>query len=315
LIFEPKLKRVLQRRCRQFAAYAVLFFIASAGPAGATSTIEDHTLRIVIFDDGDATKQIVAAIKRRYPSSQVLAGATATNTKGQRTIDVAVGPAALRALLESRTNGVVVSVFTSSPVYRDVLDRAQKGRTSNVSAVFAEPDPADQLQLISRLYKRRVRVGVLVSEMTAYLIPGLMKAATVANVDLRVEHINAGESPTRALNRLANATAILAIPDSNVYNTGSIRSILDTTYRRNQAVVGFSPSMVRAGVLASTYSDVDNVVAHLADLLTEFAKTGVLPVPQYPKYFQVQVNDSVARSLNIVVDEPAREFFRKPGAK
>jgi hypothetical protein len=73
--------------------------------------------------------------------------------------------------------------------------------------------------------------------------------------------------------------------------------------------------MVRAGVLASTYSDVDNVVAHLADLLTEFAKTGVLPVPQYPKYFEVQVNDSVARSLNIVVDEPVREFFRKPGAK
>jgi hypothetical protein len=309
------LKRFLQRAGVLFAGYAVLISIGWATPASAASGFDEHSLRIVVSDKGNASEQVAAAIKRRYPSSQLLVGWNATNVKGRSTIDVAVGPAALRALLESGTDGFIISVFTSSQVYRDILDKAPKVRAKKVSAVFAEPSPVDQFQLISRLYKRRVRAGVLVSEATAYLTPVLLKAATVADIDLRVESVNDGESPTRALNRIANAAVILAIPDSNVYNTDSIRSILDTTYRRNQSIVGFSPSMVRAGVLASVYSDADDIAAHLAELIDELATTGLLPMPQYPKYFQVQINDSVARSLNVVVDESARAFSRNPGVR
>jgi putative ABC transport system substrate-binding protein len=309
------LKQFLQRAGLLIAGCAVFFFTGWAGLASTPSGLEAYDLRIVVSDGGDATKQIVAAIRRRYPTSQVLAGSTVAKTKGGSRIDVAVGPAALRTLLENGTNGVIISVFTSAQVYRGILNKAPKVTANKVSAVFAEPSPAEQFQLISKLYKRRVRVAVLVSETTSYLIPDLLKAAKAANIDLTVENINAGESPTRALNRISNATVVLAIPDSNVYNTDSIRSILDTTYRRNQAIVGFSPSMVRAGVLASAYSDVDDIVAHLTELISEFGNTGLLPMPQHPKYFQVQINDSVARSLNVVVDEPARAFSRKPGAR
>jgi ABC-type uncharacterized transport system substrate-binding protein len=309
------LKRFLQRTGLLTAGFAVVFSIARAGAVNATSGLQAHNLRIVVSDDGDATKYIVEAIERRYPSSQVLAGSAARNTKDRNTIDVAVGPAALNTLLANRTDGFIISVFTSSQVYRDILNKASKVRANKVTAVFAEPSPVDQFQLISKLYKRRVRAGVLVSEKTSHLIPLLSKAATAADIDLSVENVNEGDSPTRALNRIGNATVILAIPDSNVYNTDSIRAILDTTYRRNQSVVGFSPSMVRAGVLASTYSDVGDVVAHLAELINEFGSSGLLPVPQFPKYFRVQINDSVARSLNVVVDEPARVFSREPSAR
>jgi ABC-type uncharacterized transport system substrate-binding protein len=281
----------------------------------AASGLGAHNLRIVVSDDGDSTKQIVSAIKRRYPSSEVLASSAATNRKGRSTIDVAVGPAALRTLLENETDSIIISVFTSSQVYRGLLEKSPKLRANKVTAVFAEPSPADQVQLISRLYKRRVRVGVLVSEATSYVTPDLLEAATVANIDLRVESFKPGESATRALNRLAKAMVILAIPDNNVYSTDSIRSILDTTYRRNQAVVGFSPSMVRAGVLASVYSDVEDIVAHLTELISELENSGLLPMPQHPKYFKIQINDNVARSLNVVVDEPTRAFSKKPGAR
>jgi ABC-type uncharacterized transport system substrate-binding protein len=292
-----------------------VFITIAAHPASAAAAFQTHDLRIVVSDDGEATRHIVEAIKKRYPSSQVLAGPTGMNMKGRSTIDVAVGPAALSALLANGTDGVIISVFTSSQVYRAILDKAPMVRANKVTAVLAEPSPVDQFQLISKLYKRRVRAGVLVSEKTSHLIPLLSKAATAADIDLSVEKVNEGESPTRALNRIVNATVILAIPDSNVYNTDSIRAILDTTYRRNQSVVGFSPSMVRAGVLASTYSDVGDVVAHLAEMINEYGSSGLLPVPQFPKYFRVQINDSVARSLNVVVDEPARAFSRKPSAR
>jgi ABC-type uncharacterized transport system substrate-binding protein len=308
------LERFIQRRALLATGFAVLIAIA-ARPASAAAAFQAHDLRIVVSDGGEATKHIVEAIKKRYPSSQVLAPSTGMNTKGRSTIDVAIGPAALRTLLENGTDSVIISVFTSSQVYRGILDKAPTVRANKITAVFAEPSPVDQFQLISKVYKRRVRAGVLISEKTSHLIPLLLKAAAAADIDLSVENVNEGESPTRALNRIVNAAVILAIPDSNVYNTNSIRSILDTTYRRNQAVIGFSPSMVRAGVLASAYSDVDDTVAHLTELISEFGNTGLLPTPQHPKYFQVQINDSVARSLNVVVDAPARAFSRKPGAR
>jgi ABC-type uncharacterized transport system substrate-binding protein len=309
------LKRFIQRRALLATGFAVFIAIAWARPASAAPAFRAHDLRIVVSDDGEATKHIIEAIKKRYPSSQVLVGLTGMNTKGRSTIDVAVGPAALSALLANGTDGIIISVFTSSPVYRAILDKAPMVRANNVTAVFAEPSPLDQFQLISKLYKRRVRAGVLVSEKTSYLIPLLSKAARAADIDLSIENVSDGESPTRALNRIVNATVILAVPDSNVYNTDSIRAILDTTYRRNQSVVGFSPSMVRAGVLASTYSDVGDIVAHLAELINEFGGSGLLLGPQFPRYFRVQINDSVARSLNVVVDEPARSFSSKPAAR
>jgi putative ABC transport system substrate-binding protein len=305
----------LRRAGLLIAGYAVFFSVAWAGPASAPSGLDAYNLRIAVADGGGATRQIVAAIRKRYPTSQVLAESTVTNTRAGRTIDIAIGPAALRALLENGTDGFIISIFTSSQAYRGILEKAPKARTGKVTAVFAEPSPADQFQLISRLYKRRVRVAMLVSETTAYLIPSLSKAAGAANIELRIENVDAGESATRALNRVTNAAAILAIPDNNVYNTENIRSILDTTYRRNQAIVGFSPSMVRAGVLASAYSDVDDIVAHLGEMISEVESTGLLPMPQYPKYFQTQINDSVARSLNVVVDEQARALSRKPGVR
>ena len=58
-----------------------------------------------------------------------------------------------------------------------------------------------------------------------------------------------------------------------------------------------------------------HIVAHLGEMISEVESSSLLPMPQYPKYFQTQFNDSVARSLNVVVDEPARAFSRKPGAR
>jgi ABC-type uncharacterized transport system substrate-binding protein len=294
---------------------AIAVFTSIGWKRPARAAIQAHDLRIVVSDDSEATKDIVEAIKKRYPLGQVVAGSAGMTTKGRSTIDVAVGPAALSALLANGTDGVIISIFTSSQVYRAILGKAPMVRPNKITAVFAEPSPVEQFRLISKLYKRRVRAGVLVSEKTSYLIPLLSKAAVAADIDLSVESVSKSESPTRALNRILNATVILAIPDSNVYNTDSIRGILDTTYRRNQSVVGFSPSMVRAGVLASTYSNVGDIVAHLAELINEFGSSGLLPVPQFPRYFRVQINDNVARSLNVVVDEPARAFSKKPGAR
>ena len=64
-------------------------------------------------------------------------------------------------------------------------------------------------------------------------------------------------------------------------------------------------------LLAAAYAPVDDVVAQAAELLAEL-EAGRLPPPRYPAYWQVAVNDHVARSLNIVISPSVRALGERP---
>jgi ABC-type uncharacterized transport system substrate-binding protein len=105
---------------------------------------------------------------------------------------------------------------------------------------------------------------------------------------------------------------LLALPDNAVFNAENIRNILLSTYRHKQAVVGFSSDMVRAGALASTYSDIEDINVQVAETAAQFVATGTLPSPQFPRYFRTVINEGVARSLDVHIDSAARGFARRP---
>ena len=188
-------------------------------------------------------------------------------------------------------------------------------RAAAITAVYAEPSPAVQFQLISMLYKKPVSVAVLLNNKATYAARILQRAALLERAELTVENYVSGENLNRILNRVAGVNVILATPDHTVYNSDNIRNIFITTYRRNQPVIGFSVALVKAGALASSYSDIEDINAQVADLIADFEVSGKLDAPQFPKYFGVAVNDDVARSLNIVVDDSVKNFSHKPAVR
>jgi hypothetical protein len=271
-----------------------------------------YELRIAVTEDGESTRRIVDGLQKKYPMAVVLkAPAEGISTK-RRLVTVAVGPSALGSVLEKEADGTVISLFTSSHAYRAILQRIPKRRPFAVTAIYAEPSPFDQMRLISVLYKRAVNVAVLVSDQTTYLQPILSRAAIESGISLSIEHVGANDNLNRVLNRIDHASAILAIPDQSIYNEENIRNILTTAYRHNQAVIGFSTALVKAGALASTVSDTDDILTQFAELIDDYMASGRLPEPQFPKYFRVVVNDSVARALDIVIDDSARKLARRP---
>jgi ABC-type uncharacterized transport system substrate-binding protein len=267
-----------------------------------------------VSDDSDSSRGIVAALTRALPWAQVSTDAGKRPAKGGA-IHIAVGPAALRALLQQNVDGVIISVYTSGLAYRGILDGVPGPRAAAVTAIYAEPSPALQLRLITLLYKQAVTVAVILSEKTAYLEPLLQRAAAQAGSVLRIEHFTAASNLNRVLNRVADAPTLLVMPDGALYNPDNIRNILMTSYRHNQSVIGFSAGLVKAGALASIYSDNDDIHAQVEELIGEVDGTGKLPEPQYAKYYSVIVNDDVAESLNLVVNEKARRLSRKPAPR
>jgi ABC-type uncharacterized transport system substrate-binding protein len=176
-----------------------------------------------------------------------------------------------------------------------------------VTAIYAEPSPAQQMQLIAAIFGRRVAVGVFLSEQTAGLAAELTEAARAHGLELDLQRLAPAADLSRALNRLRSARVLLIVPDAGLYTPRTLRELIESGYRRRLPIVGFSAGLVAAGTLATAYADIDDTVAHLVEVLQASA-SGPLPPPGYPRYWRVAVNDHVARSLDIVIDESVRRL-------
>jgi ABC-type uncharacterized transport system substrate-binding protein len=172
----------------------------------------------------------------------------------------------------------LISTFTSRQTYTRLLAEGGAATRTGVTAIYAEPSPAQQMELISAIFVRRVTVGALYSEQSAYMAPLLTQAAREHGLDLDLQLVAANADMSRALTRLQSATVLLIFPDAALYTPQSLRQLLESTYRRRQPVIGFSAGLVAAGTLASAYTDIDDTVFQL-DMLVEKAADGRIPEP------------------------------------
>ena len=274
--------------------------IATAAPAD---------VRVLVANQPTpAARETLAALVSRFPSATTDTEARRLVRRPGPGVHVALGADALKDLLEAGPDGPVLALLTSSESFRaTVAATGGDRRQAPVSAIFAEAAPMQQLMLIRMIFRRRVTVGVLLTENTAHVEPLIRSAARGADLAVEIQRMERGENPIRALTRLASASVLLAVPDRSIFSAENVQAFLEATYRRGLPVVGFSSALVRAGTLASVYSTVDEVVLQASTLIEQLAN-GQQPGAQYPIHWRVAVNESVARSMNIPIDDEARGF-------
>lgn len=274
---------------------------ACAAKAAPQDKAQGYRFEIVTGDDSAVTARITDDLYKRLVPT--FAAFRTELAQRRRMVTIAVGPDALRQAAARRCDCVVIAAFTSSQVWRSIVQELAPARAASMTAVYAEPGPLDQLQLASLLYRRPVRIAAILGRHTAFYAPSLQG---------RVDVVQAGQEDDIGylLGRLGRSEALLALPDSAIYNPENVRSILLSTYRKKQAVIGFSADMVKVGALATTYSEVEDINAQVAEIAAAFVATGALPAPQFPRYFRTAINEGVASSLDIVISKEARAFAR-----
>lgn len=284
---------------------ALIGAYAPAVAAPAVNEVNGYRFQIVMGDDGAVSRRIAEDLYTRLVP--IFSPFRSELAQRRRMVYVAIGPVALRDVATRKCDCVVVAAYTASQLWRTVMAGVPAARAAAMTAVFAEPAPSDQLRLAALLYRRPVRIAAIVGADSGFVAEALHGAA-------ELHRFNDGDDINRVLNGLAPAEVLLAVPEPAVYTTENIRNILLSTYRHNQAVIGFSADMVKAGALASTYSDIEDINAQVAEMAGEFVASGVLAPPQYPRYFGTLINEGVARSLSVNVDAAARAFGRYPPA-
>jgi putative ABC transport system substrate-binding protein len=183
-----------------------------------------------------------------------------------------------------------------------------------VSALYLDQPYARQAHLISLAFPEVKRVGVLVNAAQAATVhEDIGKALRKEGLTLIAEVLKPDQKLIEPLERIfIKSDLMLAVPDAEVFNHTTAQSILLTSYRYHDPVVGYSYSLMRAGALVSLYSTPGQIGQQAAEIIVKQFESahGQLPDPAYPRYFSVGVNQQVARSLGLNV-LPEAELERR----
>lgn len=180
--------------------------------------------------------------------------------------------------------------------------RLQGAPHPKLSLLWSDPPLSRQLRLIHKVLPQVRRVGVLYSEDSQFLLRELRDAAQSMEMEIVAEPWDSTNDSRPLQNLLRNSQVLLGLDDPKLYNPKTVKNLLLSSYARQQALIGPNAGFVRAGSLASTYSDQQDWLQTLDSLLDQ--APAHWPRELYPAAFKVLSNPQVARSLGIEEIDP-----------
>jgi ABC-type uncharacterized transport system substrate-binding protein len=234
-----------------------------------------------------------------------LAEARASDTKAVQLV-LALGVEASTELARSETRVPVLCAFVPSQSFEQIVRSHPRKGASHFSAIYLNQSFGRQLDLIQLALPQRQRIGVLLGSHSSAQIALLDEERRKRSLGLTHAQIEANEAMFTKLQPLLEASQVLlALPDPQIYNSGTLQNILLSALRAGVPMVSFSPAYVKAGALMAIYSTPAQVGQQAAELARAALQGKELGAPQYPREFRIDVNTSLARSMNLDMDAQA----------
>ena len=264
-------------------------------PLGSLAASE---ILLVGAEDQPGIRSFVAALEKRRPHDQVRF----------QTVQQLPSPAQLKAdtrlilldppALEWRLSEAAGPVALALRVSRvQAEQRLGKSRPGFLSLLWSDPPLQRQLRLTRYLLPEARRIGVLYGTRSRFLLDELRQAAQPLGLEIVAQDWPDLRDSRPLQHLLNNSDVLLGLDDPDLYNSKSAKNVLLSSYGRQMALIGPNAGFVRAGALASTYSDQDDWLAVLDQLLEQAPARW--PRSLYPAHFGVSGNQQVARALGL----------------
>ncbi|MNG87860.1 hypothetical protein D3C76_761200 [compost metagenome] len=269
-------------------------------PLGSLSASE---ILLVSGDDQPGIRSFVAALDSRRPHDQV---------RFQRVAELP-RPSQLKAdqrlvLLDSAALDWRLREAAGPPALAMRISRVQaeqrlgKSRPAFLTLLWSDPPLARQLRLARYLLPQAQRVGVLYGDHSHFLLDELRHAARPLGLEIIAQDWPDRRDSRPLQHLLNNSDVLLGLDDAALYNPKTAKNLLLSSYGRQMALIGPNAGFVRAGALASTYSDQDDWLSVLDHLLDQ--PPARWPRSLYPARYGVSGNQQVARALGLEPIDP-----------
>ena len=282
------------RRCRRVL---LLICLLSTAPAWSADIL------LTAAEDGDGVQAFAQALARQRPEDHVafipLQDLPAPSRLPANTRLILLDLPGLDWRLQE-TQGPPTLVLRISRL--QARQRLGTRLPARISLLWSDPPLERQLRLIADILPQARRIGVLYGSDSEFLLHDLSQYAAPLGLEIVPQRWD-NTSDSRALQTLfRNSHVLLGLDDPQLYNPKTAKNLLLSSYAQQLPLVGPNAGFVKAGSLASTYSDQADWLAVLDRLLDHAPATW--PRTLYPDHFKVVGNPQVARSLGIEqVDE------------
>lgn len=232
-------------------------------------------------------------------SIETISSKAAGAISGDSNLLIAIGPEALKEVLQGSGDSPVVSVLVSKRSF-DLIIGETSPRKRSVSAIYSDPDPAKQIALSKVLFGVQAKGVVIKSPSSEPYLAGFNEAAQAYNVGLSVVDISSIDSSEDFI-KLTRANQILfLIKDSHLFDKVPLEKVMLSSYDINkQGVIGYSKGIVtKGGGAATTYSSLADIAESIARQSDLVDKGKPLALPDFTQTFQISLNKYVLRSLD-----------------
>ncbi|KFF34977.1 ABC transporter substrate-binding protein [Pseudomonas aeruginosa VRFPA01] len=204
---------------------------------------------------------------------------------------------AAQLILVSASQGAALGAFRDAQRLLPAANDRRGHSVEGLCVLWSDPPAARQLRLARLILPGIQRIGVLYGKDSEFLLEELRREARSQGLQLFVANSSGNDDPRPLQFLLGNSDLLLGIDDKQLYNSQSIKSLLLGSYAKNRALLGPTAAFVKAGSLASSYSDQEDWLDTLDELLGQPPRRW--PPSLYPGHFKVLGNRQVARSLGI----------------
>lgn len=219
---------------------------------------------------------------------------------GPKDYILTIGSQAFADVVENNSTTNLIATLIPRVTYQSLL-QANPRKAGRTSAVYIEQPVQRNLELVRIALPGR-KPGILLGPQSGALEKQLHRISKELNLPLYLKTLKPNENLVAGLDQvLKNCDVLVAFADHEVSNPGTARHLLLTSYRYGIPVVAYSRAYVRAGALMAVYSTPEQFARQTTELLVRTVqdKGDNVPVPEYPIYFSVDINQNVARSLGI----------------
>lgn len=285
----------------------VLFLLSFWPSANYAQSTQTDTLTIYIAGSGNTaldnhvTRLLTEQLGERATLTPI---GTDQGMIGTDSPIVTIGPTAFLKIRQINRDAPILAMMVERKFIQSYTDRSP----GQVSSVYYDVPLLRQALTGKAILPQATRIALLASTETVEIYEDLIDQLPAHNLQARVFITDSDDQLIPTLVRaLTYGDFVLAGSDDAIYNPRNIKHILLTAYRRNKIVIGPGQAYVKAGVLASNYAPFPAMAEMAARYLQQYQEQGRFPEPDYPDEYRVEVNQQVARSLNIPL--PDRDWI------